>query len=136
MLISQKVNHSQLGITMAAIAISSLISFKDMESLVEQEMTYQQISVKLRIKHCASKGLSSMSVRRFCRKINNERNCKWNKKELMKEVFQWTSEVNYYTVISIFEKINLVYWKLTNPLFFYITHCIKDPNVLKTGNTS
>ena len=76
MLISQKVNHSQLGITMAAIAISSLISFNDIESLVEQEMTYGQISDKLRIKHRASKGLSSMSVWRFCRKINNERNCK------------------------------------------------------------
>ena len=67
--------------------VSRLISVQDLESLVEQGMTYEQISDKLRIKHPTSKRLSSISVRRFYRKVNIGRNCKLNKKELMKEVF-------------------------------------------------
>ena len=64
--------------------VSRLISVQDLESLVEQGMTYEQISDKLRIKHPLSKGLFSISVRRFCRKVNIGRNCKLNKKELIK----------------------------------------------------
>ena len=94
---------------MASMAVSRLISVKDMESLVGQGMTYEQISEKLRIEHPPSKGLSSMSVRRICKKNNIGRNCKLNKEELMKEVFQCTSEVNFVTVISMFEKIYPVY---------------------------
>ena len=94
---------------MASLAVSRLISVKDMESLVGQGMTDDQISERLRIKHPVSKGLSSMSVWRFCKKNNIERNCKLSKEELMKEVFQCTSDVNFDTVISIFEKINHVY---------------------------
>ena len=94
---------------MASLAVSRLISVKDMESLVGQGLTYDQISERLRVEHPASKGLSSMSVRRFCKKNNIGRNCKLNKEELMKEVFQCTSEVTFHTVISIFEKINPVY---------------------------
>ena len=96
-------------IKIASKAVSRLISVKDMESLVGQEMTYEQISEKLRIEHPASKGLSSMSVRRFWKQNNIGRNCKLNKEELMKEVFQCTSEVNFDTVISMFEKIYPVY---------------------------
>ena len=73
-----------------------------MESLVVQPMTYDQISERLRIKHLATKGLSSISVRRFCKKNNIARNCKLNKEELMKQVFQFTSEVYFDTVISLF----------------------------------
>ena len=86
-----------------------MISVKDMESLVEQEMAYEQISDKPRIKPPASKELFSMSVWRFSRKKNIGRNCKLNKEELMKEVFQCTAVIILYTVISIFEKINPVY---------------------------
>ena len=96
-------------IKIASKAVSRLISVKDMESLVGQEMTYEQISEKLRIEQPASKGLSSMSVRRFWKKNNIGRNCKLNKEELMKEVFQCTSMVNFDTVISIFQKIYPVY---------------------------
>ena len=71
---------------MAGIAVSRLISVEDIEQ--EHRMTQAQISDKLRIKHPASKGLSSMSIQKFCRKINIRRNCKLNKKEFMKEVFQ------------------------------------------------
>ena len=72
---------------MTGMTVSRLISVEDIEPLVEQGMTYEQISDKLRIKHPAGKGLSSMSVLRFCKEINIRRNCKLNKKELMKEVF-------------------------------------------------
>ena len=96
-------------IKMASMAVSRLISVKDVESLVGQGMTYKQISEKLRIEHRASKGVSSMSVRRFCKKNSIGRNCKLKKEELMKEVFQCTSEVNFDTVISMFEKIYPVY---------------------------
>ena len=72
-------------------------------------ITYEQISEKRRIEHPASKGLSSMSVWRFRNKNNTGRNCKLNKEELMKQVFQCTSEVNFDTVISMFEKIYPVY---------------------------
>ena len=94
---------------MASMAVSRLISVKDMKSLVGQVMTYEQISEKLRIEHPSSKGPSSMSVQRFCKKNNIGRNCMLNKEELMKEVFQCSSEVNFVTVISIFEKIYPVY---------------------------
>ena len=94
---------------MASMAVSRLISVKDMESLVGQRMTYDQISERLRIEHPTSKGLSSMIFWRFCKKNNIGRNCKLNKEELMKEVFQCTSEVNFDTVISVFQKINSVY---------------------------
>ena len=93
---------------MASMAVSRLISVKDMKSLVGQVMTYEQISEKFRIKHPSSKGLSSMSVQRSCKK-NIGRNCMLNKEELMKEVFQCSSEVNFVTVISVFEKIYPVY---------------------------
>ena len=59
---------------MAGIAVSRLISVEDIEQ--EHRMTQAQISDKLRIKHPASKGLSSMSIQKFCRKINIRRNCK------------------------------------------------------------
>ena len=94
---------------MASMAVSRSILVKDMESLLRQGMTYEQISEGLRIEHPASKGLSSMSIRIFCKKNNFGRNCKLNKEEIVKEVFQCTSEVNFDTVISIFEKINPVY---------------------------
>ena len=58
---------------MAGIAVSRLISVEDIEQ--EHRMTQAQISDKLRIKHPASKGLSSMSIQKFCRKINIRRNC-------------------------------------------------------------
>ena len=61
--------------------VSRMISVQDLESLVEQGMTYEQISDKLRIKHHAGKGLSSMSVLRFCKEINIRRNCKLKKKK-------------------------------------------------------
>ena len=50
-----------------------------------------------------------MSVGKFCRKINIGRNRKLNKIELVKEVFQWTSDVNFDTAISIFENISPEY---------------------------
>ena len=68
-------------------------------------ITYEQISEKRRIEHPASKGLSSMNVWRIFKKNNIGGNCKLNKGELMKEVFQCISEVNFDTVISMFEKI-------------------------------
>ena len=64
-------------------------------------ITYEQISEKHRIEHPASKGLSSMNVWRFCKKNNIGGNCKLNKEELMKEVLQFISEVNFDTVISV-----------------------------------
>ena len=91
------------------MAVSRLISVKDMKSLVGQGMTYEQISGKLRMEHPPSKGLSSMSVRRFYKNNNIRKNCKLNKEEIIKEVFPCTLEVNFVTVISIFEKINSVY---------------------------
>ena len=73
---------------MTGMTVSRLISVEDIEPLVEQGMTYEQISDKLRIKHHAGKRLSSMSVLRFCKEIIIiRRNCKLKKKELMKEVF-------------------------------------------------
>ena len=65
---------------MTGMTVSRLISVEDIEPLVEQGMTYEQISDKLRIKHHAGKGLSSMSVLRFCKEINIRRNCKLKKK--------------------------------------------------------
>ena len=56
-------------ITVDSTTASRLISVKDMESLVEQGMTYDQISGKFRMEHPASKGLSSLSAWRFCKKI-------------------------------------------------------------------
>ena len=94
---------------MASMAVSRLTSVKNMESLVGQGLTYDQISERLRVEYSASKGLSSKNVRRFCKKNNIGRNCKLNKEELMKEVFQCTSEVIFDTVISILGKINPVY---------------------------
>ena len=94
---------------MASMAVSRLILARDMECLVGQGLAYDQISERLRVEYPASKGLSSKSVRRFCKKNNIGRNCKLNKEELMKEVFQCTSEVIFDTVISIFGKINPVY---------------------------
>ena len=73
---------------MASMAVSRSISVKDMESLVGQGMTYEQINEGFRIEHPASKGLSSMSIRRFCKKNNIGRNCKLSKEELINEVFQ------------------------------------------------
>ena len=83
-------------------------------------MTFDRISGKFRIKHPASKVLSSMSVGTFCRKINIGRNRKLNKIELVKEVFQWTSDVNFDTAISIFEKISPEYWEIPMLLFLSI----------------
>ena len=65
---------------MTGMTVSRLISVEDIEPLVEQGMTYEQISDKLRIKHPAGKGLSSMSALRFCKEISIRRNCKLNKK--------------------------------------------------------
>ena len=65
---------------MASLAVSRLISVKDMASLVGQGMTDDQISERLRIKHPASKGLSSMSVWRFCKKIMLEETVSYVKK--------------------------------------------------------
>ena len=56
-------------ITVDSTTASRLISVKDMESLVQQGMTYDQISGKLRMEHPTSKGLSSLSAWRFCKKI-------------------------------------------------------------------
>ena len=61
-----------------------------------------------------------MSVGKFCRKINIGRNRKLNKIELVKEVFQWTSDVNFNTAISIFEKISPEYWEIPILLFLSI----------------
>ena len=91
------------------MAVSRLISVKDIESLVRQGMIYEQISGKLSMEHPASKALSSMRVWRFCKNNNIGRNCKLKKEDFMKEVFQCTSEINFVTVISIFEKINSAY---------------------------
>ena len=91
---------------MTSMAVSRLILVKDMESLVRQGMTYE-ISERLRIKHPASKRLSSMGVFRFCKKNNLGRNCKLNKEELMKEVFQCTSEVHFDTVILCLKRLIL-----------------------------
>ena len=64
------------------------------------------------MKHPVSNGLSRMSVWRFCKNNDIGRNCKLNKEELLKEVFRCTSEVNFVTVISIFEKINSAFENL------------------------
>ena len=64
------------------------------------------------MKHPASNGLSRMSVWRFCKNNDIERNCNLNKEELLKEVFRCTSEVNFVTVISIFENINSAFENL------------------------
>ena len=121
---------------MASMAISRFISVKDIGSIVGKEVTHEQITEKLRIEHLANKGLSSMSVQRFCKKNNIGRNCKLSKEELTKEVFHCTSEVNFDTVFTVFQKSNSMYWKFTNSLFLKIVHCIKDAIVLKTGNAS
>ena len=50
-------------ITVASTDVSRLIPVKDMDSLVRQEMTYEQISERLRIEHQSTNNwLSSMSV--------------------------------------------------------------------------
>ena len=116
---------------MAAITVSRLISSKD------TEWHNEQISDKRTIKPPASKRLSSIMIRRFCWKIDIGRNCQLNKKELVKEVFLWTSAINCDAAISIFEKINLVYWKLTNPLLLYITLAeTKVGKILKEINSN
>ena len=45
---------------MASMAVARSISVKDMESLVGQGMTYDQISERLRVEHPARIGLSSI----------------------------------------------------------------------------
>ena len=52
-------------------------------------------------------------------------------------MFLWTSAINCDAAISIFEKINLVYWKLTNPLLLYITLAeTKVGKILKEINSN
>ena len=55
-----------------SMAVSRLIFVKDMESLVGQGLTCDQISERLRVEYPASKGLSRKSVRRFCKRITLE----------------------------------------------------------------
>ena len=92
---------------MASMAISRFISVKDIGSIVGKEVTHEQITEKLRIEHLANKGLSSMSVQRFCKKNNIGRNCKLSKEELTKEVFHCTSEVNLIQFLLYFKRVIL-----------------------------
>jgi len=65
-----------------------------MEFLIEQSFTYDQISMQLKSEHPNLKGLSSMSVRRFCKKNNiGTRKCQLSSDEIKTQISKCALEV-------------------------------------------
>jgi len=75
------------------MAVSSIISVQEMEFLIEQNFTYGQISMQLQSENPKLKGLSPMSIRRFCKQHNIGRNCKLNSDERKTEITKCALEV-------------------------------------------
>ena len=62
------------------MAVSKAISTQEMTSFIESGMKYDQISSMLQSKNSTARGLSPISIRRFCQINNYGRNCKLTSK--------------------------------------------------------
>ena len=75
--------------------ISSVVSVQEMKSFIQDGMTYKSINNLLINRHPTVRGLSVMSIRRFCMKNNIGRKCKLSNEEIEKKVFECVQEVNF-----------------------------------------
>ena len=75
------------------MAVANVISVPDMELLISQGFTYEKISFRLKAEYSFKRGLSPMSIRRYCKVHNIGKKCTLSQKELRNEVLRCTLEV-------------------------------------------
>lgn len=49
------------------MAVANVISVPDMELLISQGFTYEKVSFRLKAEYPFTRGLSPMSIRRYCK---------------------------------------------------------------------
>lgn len=67
-----------------------------MQCLIQEKMTHEQISYKLKAENPSVRGLSAMSVRRFCKQHGIGRNCKLTNEEIREKIIECSSEVSVF----------------------------------------
>lgn len=75
------------------MVVSEVISVAEMEFLISQKLTYNEISDRLKAESPLMRGLSPMNIRRFCTKHNIGKKCTLSDRDIRKEILQCTQEV-------------------------------------------
>ena len=83
------------------MAVASVTSAEEVNQMIDEGLTYDEISDYLQEKNPQVKGLSSRSVRRFCKTKNIEKKCRLTKEDLHKKIFEKQLEVILFTNIYI-----------------------------------
>ena len=81
------------------MAVGNVTTYEELKEKLSEGFTYEQISLQLQTRSASNRGLSSRSIRRYCRENGLGRNCTLNDQELTQKVFLASTQVIFSLMI-------------------------------------